>query len=225
MERHGLHIEEFATLWTASSGSEGTMTSPTDLVEFPGPPRLRAGSAVRLVRVRLPLEVGPRRGLIAVMAVSWGVMALIAVAAAAALLSGPVLTPWTKAAAVWGLAALYAATAVWTAGTAFTCALDLMRASPFLVITSQGIFDRRMLASMIPWSDVIEARSWAGQFAICLRLRQSQNVRPNPFRLAPVWRRRPDEVYIPVRFLTVSPHDLVYCIAALAQRHGGKVAP
>jgi hypothetical protein len=224
----GLHIEEFATLWTASSGTEAPMTGPTDIVQFPGPPTFRAGSAVPPVRVRLPLEAEPRRGVFSAMAASWGVtaliMALIAMAAVAAQLSEPVPTPWTKATAGWALASLSAAIGVQLVGTAVTYFLDLMRAPPFLVITSQGIFDRRMLERMSPWSDVMEARSWAGQFAICLRLRQDLNVRQNPFRLVPVWRRRPDEVYIPVRFLTVRPHDLVHCIATLVQQHGGKVA-
>ena len=48
----------------------------------------------------------------------------------------------------------------------------------------------------------------------------------NPFRIGTAfiaWRRRPDELYVPVRFLTVRPHPLVHCIAALVRRHGGSV--
>ena len=60
---------------------------------------------------------------------------------------------------------------------------------------------------------------------IRLRLRRSVNARHNPFRIGTAftaWRRRPDELYVPVR-LTVRPHPLVHCIAALVRRHGGSV--
>jgi hypothetical protein len=122
------------------------MSNPTmDLVEFPGEPTLRAGGAVPPVRVRLPLKADPRRGQLVAMALYWGLLAVIMMISAAALASEPVPTPWTKAVAIWGFAVSCAAISVQLAGMAVTCVVDLLQPSPFLVITPDGIFDRRML--------------------------------------------------------------------------------
>ena len=105
--------------------------------------------------------------------------------------------------------------------------LDLTRISPPVLLTADGFYDRRALDQMIPWSDIAEAYAWRGGYTgIRLRLRRSVNARHNPFRIGTAfiaWRRRPDELYVPVRFLTVRPHPLVHCIAALVRRHGGSV--
>ena len=75
------------------------MASTTqDLVEFPGEPTLAAGSAVPPVRVRLPLEAGPRRGWLAVAAAATGLLAALWLFMAAGVLCyGPASMPSAQA--------------------------------------------------------------------------------------------------------------------------------
>ena len=197
------------------------MASTTqDLVEFPGEPTLAAGSAVPPVRVRLPLEAGPRRGWLAVAAAATGLLAALWLFMAAGVLCYAIVIAvlMLPASAVAGM---------FLTAMAATCLLDLTRISPPVVLTADGLYDRRALDQMIPWSDIAEAYAWRGGYTgIRLRLRRSVNARHNPFRIGTAfiaWRRRPDELYVPVRFLTVRPHPLVHCIAALVRRHGGSV--
>ena len=203
-------------------------TTP-DLVEFPGEPTLAAGSAVPPVRVRLPLEAGPRRGWLAVAAAATGLLAALWLFMAAGVLCyGPASMPSAQAIVIAVLMLpAGAAMGVFFGATAATCLLDLTRISPPVVLTADGLYDRRALDQMIPWSDIAEAYAWRGGYTgIRLRLRRSVNARHNPFRIGTAfiaWRRRPDELYVPVRFLTVRPHPLVHCIAALVRRHGGSV--
>jgi hypothetical protein len=200
-----------------------------DLVEFPGEPTLAAGGAVPPVRVRLPLEAGPRRAWLAVAAAATGLLAALALfMAAGVLFYAPASLPSLQAIVLWGLVLpASAVVGVFLAATAATCLLDLTRISPPVLLTPDGLYDRRALAEMIPWPDVAEAYAWRGGYnGIRLRLRRSVNARHNPFRIGTAfiaWRRHPDELYVPVRFLTVRPHPLVHCIAALVRRHGGSV--
>jgi hypothetical protein len=204
------------------------MTTP-DLVEFPGEPTLAAGSAVPPVRVRLPLEAGPRRGWLAVAAAGTGLLAALGLFMAAIVVChAPASMPSAQAIVIAVLTLpAGAAMGVFFGATAATCLLDLMRASPPVVLTADGLRDRRALDEMIRWSDVAEAYAWRGGYnGIRLRLRRSVNARHNPFRIGTAfiaWRRRPEELYVPVRFLTVRPHPLVHAIAALVRRHGGSV--
>jgi len=204
------------------------MTTP-NLVEFPGEPTLAAGSAVPPVRVRLPLEAGPRRGWLAVAAAGTGLLAALWLSMAAIVVCyGPGSMPSAQAIVIAVLMLpAGAAMGVFFGATAATCLLDLMRASPPVVLTADGLRDRRALDEMIPWSDVAEAYAWRGGYnGIRLRLRRDVEARHNPFRIGTAfiaWRRRPDELYVPMRLLTVRPHPLVHCIAALVRRHGGSV--
>jgi len=200
-----------------------------DLVEFPGEPTLAAGSAVPPVRVRLPLEAGPRRVWLAVAAAGTGLLAALWLfMVAGVLFYAPASLPSLQAIVLWGLVLPASAVAgVFLAAMAATCLLDLTRISPPVVLTPDGLYDRRALDEMIPWPDVAEAYAWRGGYTgIRLRLRRDMEARHNPFRIGTAfiaWRRRPDELYVPVRFLTVRPHSLVHCIAALVRRHGGSV--
>jgi hypothetical protein len=203
-------------------------TRTADLVEFPGEPTLRAGSAVPPVRILLPSQQSRGARGIVVLAAWTGVAAAFVLLPAGMLVLGLWSLRSPKEVAICAIFLPVAAMGIVLAGAAATLLIDLARASPLVVVTSDGLYDRRVLDEMIPWSDVVHAQPWPGYTAMALRLRRDVNARHNPFRFGPAcrkWRRRPNELYISVRFLTVSPHDLAHCIATLVQRHGGKVDP
>jgi hypothetical protein len=199
-------------------------TRMADLVEFPGQPTLRAGSAVPPVRIVLPLAAEPRRTLCTVLAAGTGLVAAIALLGAAMLALVLWSQPSPKDIAFCAiLLPAMLAMGVVMAGTAATLVIDCARTPPAVVITAEGLYDRRVRDEIISWSDVIHAQAWPGQPALSLRLRRDVKARHNPFRFGPAcrkWRRRANEVHISVLFLTVSPHDLVLCITTLVRRHG-----
>ena len=205
------------------------MASTTqDLVEFPGEPTLAAGSAVPPVRVRLPLEAGPRRGWLAVAAAATGLLAALWLFMAAGVLCyGPASMPSAPAIVIAVLMLPASAVAgMFLTAMAATCLLDLTRISPPVVL------GRRSLRPARAGPDDSLVGHGGG---VCIARRICRNPpaaaakrqrAPHPFRIGTAfiaWRRRPDELYVPVRFLTVRPHPLVHCIAALVRRHGGSV--
>src|SRR5262245_712751 len=60
-----------------------------DVVEFPGQPTMRAGSAVPPVRLVLPVNAGPRRGLLALAVVVFGLAGAMGLAVASVFVLSP----------------------------------------------------------------------------------------------------------------------------------------
>jgi hypothetical protein len=120
-------------------------------------------------------------------------------------------------------------------GCAVTLIADRLRRQPVLTIDTDRIKDTRLLAVPTPWSAVVKASLvWRAPYtredpvAVRLVLRTTVRVRHNPFRhgaLGFCWRPRPNELYVPLYFLTQRRHVLAHAIAALVRDAGGMVEP
>src|SRR5262245_30731384 len=203
--------------------------SSDDIVEFPGQPTMRAGSAVPPVRLVLPVNAGPRRGLLAVAAVLCGLVGVAGLSFSGLVLkTSGTIAAWQTVVFVvlWPIVAVPSAGYI---GGAIVCLRDLARKSPVLTLSREGLYDRRLLDQILPWSDVARAThtyTGRGIAGVHLKLRHAVAARQNPFRLGTLffyWRRRPDEVHVPLIMLDVKPYALAHGIARLVQQHGGEI--
>ena len=104
---------------------------------------------------------------------------------------------------------------------AFLTLLHRTSDSPLLILTAEGLLDRRL------YNNVIQGGRGAGWIAVRLKLRHPLAARPNLFRIGTplsAWRRRPDELYVPILNLTVRPHTLAQTIKTMVERAGGAPA-
>ena len=190
------------------------------------------GSAVPPVRLLLPVNAGPRRGRLALAAVHMGLLGALGLSFLG------ISVAFLSTGITWSVAVLGAMLLGWLmlvpmgllcTGAAITCLRDLVRTSPILTLSREGICDRRLLVQSVPWPEVARAtvtytRGSIG--GVHLQLRHPVAASQNPFRMGTLgfyWRRRPDELHVPVLMLDVSPYALANGITRLVQRHGGEI--
>src|SRR5262249_48041250 len=105
---------------------------------------------------------------------------------------------------------------------------DRRQTSPVIVLSCTGLYDRRLLARELPWSDIERATITYGRGGISgvlLRLRKPLDAWHNPFRLGTlgfVLRRRSWGLYVGLMPLDEGGYRLAHCIARLVKRHGGE---
>lgn len=108
---------------------------------------------------------------------------------------------------------------------------DARGPQPVLLITDDGIHDRRATAAPVPWSDVDRVVPRCFKYSVMgvtLKLKRAVAARPNSFRprgFVIRWRRKPDEVYVPFRLLSATPDVLFHVIGTLVEKNGGTVGP
>ncbi|MDP4005655.1 hypothetical protein [Methylobacterium sp. NEAU K] len=188
--------------------------------------------AIPPISVGLPLEARTRVSLqllYALFAFTTGLVGILVVVVAIWLAASYPAEWVTWIVAVAGVP-LALAGAISGPAIAWNCLKDAARPDPVLIVRANGIEDRRAQA-MIPWATVSEARmvySYAlgGLNHVHLTLRTPVLARHNPFRPGTKgypWRRRPDEVRVPVVLLDVKAYTLAQVVAALVKRYGGEV--
>ena len=115
-------------------------------------------------------------------------------------------------------------------GVAFCCVVEALRRSPRLVIEAAKISDVRSRVS-VSWSSVASVRplhARAGIAALRFELKTPIAARHNPFLPGfphLFWRRKPNELHIPVVGLDVGQETLAITVIDLVRRHGGAVLP
>ena len=194
-------------------------------VRIPDEPGLFKTTNLPSRTVRLPLTVGARlQPLVLVLSGSLGTFLPLA-AAMLFLAAPPRGGVGTVAAMAVGL--FSAAAGLCLAGVALTSIVDDSRQYPLLALDESGLLDWRSVSKSIAWSDIEHARITyikGGPGGVHLKLRQPVAARHNPFRfgtLGFVWRRRPDELHVPVVGLDFEPRLLAYTITAMVERNGG----
>jgi len=203
---------------------------PADVVEFLGQPTMARGSAVPPVRLVLPVNAGPRRGLLVLAAALYGLVGALGLAVVClSVVSPPVSSAWQVVLFVllWLVVGMVA---IGFTGAAITCLRDLARRSPVLTLSRDGLWDRRLVDRPLSWSAIGRATlTYAGAGGgggVFLQLRHEIPARQNPFRLGTLfffWPRRPAELHISLLMLDVSSYVLGHAIAHLVQRHGGEM--
>lgn len=119
--------------------------------------------------------------------------------------------------------------AICAAGASLTLIKDRVSRQPSLYLDAAGITDHRSFGRAIPWKDVAHARiryTRAGFGAVTLQLTQPVAARHNPFRVGTLgflWRRRADELHVPLLSLNVGDRRLALTIATLVKLHGGEI--
>jgi hypothetical protein len=106
---------------------------------------------------------------------------------------------------------------------------DSLSARCYLRLSQQGIEDRRLLAQRIDWTDIAKAKlryTKGGVAAVELTLRHPLAARHNPFRLGAIgfsWRRRADQLHVPLLCMDVSDRRLALAILTLAKTNGAEI--
>lgn len=115
-------------------------------------------------------------------------------------------------------------------GTTFSCVAEALCHSPRLVIEPAKIRDGRSRVSF-PWSSVASVRPLHGRVGITalrFELKAPIAARHNPFLPGfpnLFWRRKPNELHIPVVGLDVGQDALAATVIGLVRHHGGAVLP
>jgi hypothetical protein len=194
------------------------------VVEVPGYPRLSRAAPPRTIA--LPLHVASR----------WNGLALLGGVIGAFLLAGALMVfaaaprrgeTISDAAILLLMGPFTAALGTCFVAAAVTSVCDVMRRQPALIIDTEGFFDRRSMRCPISWSDILSATivfqsaiTQTGIIAVRLRLRMPVRSVHNPFRLGMLgfqWRKKPDELYVPLVSLSAEPHSVAHVILILAQ--------
>ena len=143
------------------------------------------GSAVPPVRLVLPVNAGPRRGLLALAATHAGLVGALGLVGPIIFIASP---PTIRSASDLVFLALIwlilAPMGIVFTGAAITCLRDLARPSPVLTLTAEGIWDRRLLDRLLPWPEVARATltyAAGSPRGVLLELRHAVVARQNPF--------------------------------------------
>jgi len=203
-------------------------------IEIPGEPTFRRPTGAPVQHIHLPFEVGPPGGPAAILIVAGGLLGVLMLFGAGAMLLATTRSPSALQATGIVLAGvLVAAIGVCFSGPAFTALADRLRGHPTLVLDIDGFRDTRSMRQPIAWSHIVQAkityqdlRTRTGIAGVQLTLRDAIEARHNPFRIGALgfyWRRRPNELYVPLMALAARPHTVAHAIAALVTRHGGAV--
>ena len=157
-------------------------------------------------RIEFPIEARARMGLLAWFLVPLGALCLGLSAFILADLPKSLHSPYDL------LHTTIGATAFFVFGLSFIAAFltliyDRMKEAPLLILDAEGLLDGRSLQTIIPWSQIANAKIYVqgvtwGYAALRLKLRAPIDARHNPFRVGTpwfyAWRRRPDEIWVPV---------------------------
>lgn len=195
-------------------------------IDLPGEPTLFRTFDVPPEQVQLPLRAGPRRGLLLLIALPFAFVGL-----------GGLLLLWafstvleTRSLGIADYVTFLVLCPFFLIGlpVAVTCLVDAVRSSPVLVIDAEGFQDSRT-SRFVPWCSISRATvkyTRSGSGGVHLKFRAARSARQNPFRpgtLGFVWRRRADELHVPVFLLDVKPRTLAYAVLILVQKNGGEV--
>lgn len=197
-----------------------TMTNELELPQLPATAIRRAKPAVR---VQLPIKAKARFGVAVLLVLVASVCALGV--SSALFRSEPSIVAAVVAWVVMivGLCGLLSVQLHW---------LDCNGDALVLTLDRTELFDRRVLGGALAWNEIARVTVlYGGQFgdvceAVRLQVRQEISVRHNPFRLGVVttaWRRRPDEVIIPLVCLDCKADLLARAISRLVELNGGEV--
>lgn len=110
---------------------------------------------------------------------------------------------------------------------AVTALRDLGVKNPALIVSDEGIWDRRVSDRVLRWDEISRATSLVASnggilLALCLPLRTHfSRFRAGTFGL--VWNKPPEQAYISIRFLSVRPQTIESVILTLARDNGAKV--
>ena len=179
--------------------------------------------------IRLPLRAHACRTAIFRIGAFAGFGGAICLLGAIVLVIGVTERPWRRTELILILiwpGAL--AAACYFLAMALSCAAELLRPSPPLILEKDRLLDRRTRVSL-PWSSVASARlmrTRGGIGAVNLTLKAPIDVRRNPFRPGfpiSIRRRKPNELHVPVIALEVDARVLGETIVCLVRENGGVV--
>jgi len=141
-------------------------------------------------RIEFPIEARGRMGLLAWFLVPLGALCLGLSAFILADLPKSLHSPYDL------LHTTIGATAFFVFGLSFIAAFltliyDRMKEAPLLILDAEGLLDRRSLQTIIPWSQIANAKIYVqgvtwGYAALRLKLRAPIDARHNPFRVGTV---------------------------------------
>ncbi len=114
-------------------------------------------------------------------------------------------------------------------GAGLTCIADATREAPVLVIEADGLHDTRS-GFHASWSSIKSAKIRylrGGPGAVDFHLRAPVVFWENPFRPGRLFFRllpKPDQAIVPIAFLDVRSHIVMYTILTLVREHGGEIS-
>lgn len=206
------------------------MSAMTDQIGSHGGASGSRSSGVSQNTHQQPLEVGPSRVALTVLAIALfavSVPLLLGVWFIPQFIFSSDVSTWTRVlvAVHWCVATLLVPLSL---GMAFICLIDAMRPSPILKIDQDGLSDARA-GIAISWNSIVRAQIGYHRYGIAhvaLTLDRPLPARRNPIRLGSglQWRRRSNRLCVPLMLLDQKANVIAGRIMTFVSAHGGDVS-